>query len=43
MMESVTIMVFDDDKNTFYNSITDTTFEYFEDYVPLYRHLESAP
>ena len=34
LKESGTIMVFDDDKDTFYNPMTDITLADLEDYVP---------
>ena len=40
LKESGTIMVFDDDKDTFYNPMTDTTLADLEDYAPWSRDWE---
>ena len=40
LKESGTIMVFDDDKDTFYNPMTDTTLSDLEDYAPWLRDLD---
>ena len=40
LKESGTIMVFDDDKDTFYNPMTDTTLVDLENYAPWSRNLD---
>ena len=40
LKESGTIMVFDDDKDTFYNKMTDRTISDLEDYTPWSRDLD---